>query len=191
IIAVSALIVWQVDGLIRSNELDRFTDQLMAARVRLEQQIENERQFAVIGSSLLANRPDMREAIEQENVFAMLRVAGEYYEQASSPLSETVGLHIYDAQGNLIVRTHTTPSTQLAVPPGVLEAIRTGQPLSSIRIDEDRAPSIAGISPVLDDSGEVVAVIEGLIAIAAPYLQARAETLRVQLGLGAENTVLH
>src|SRR5690606_3694907 len=49
IVAVNALVVWQVDVLLRENEYDRFTDELLAARAQLAQQIDTDRELSVTG----------------------------------------------------------------------------------------------------------------------------------------------
>ena len=64
IIGVSALVVWQVGGLLRQNEMDRYTDEIIASRDQLSQQIATDRELSTTGAIVLANQAYMRAAIE-------------------------------------------------------------------------------------------------------------------------------
>lgn len=184
IVGVSAVVIWQVDGLLRTNEEDRFTDELRSARNQLLQQIETDRELSVTGAVVLANQRDMREAIEASDVTSILQVASDYYQRTSSPLPGTPGLQVYDAEGDLIVRAHDPLRGQQRVIPGeIREVVTTGTPLGVLRTDELLGPVIAGIAPVLDDQGNVLGAIEVFTSLDEGYLRERARILMVELSL--------
>jgi len=192
IIGVSALVVWQVDGLLRENERDRFTDELLGARAQLIQQIDTDRELAVTGAIVLANQPNMREAIEADQVVSILQIASEYYQRTSSPLPGSPGLQVYDAEGDLIVRAHDPlRGQQRVVPREVRSVVESETSLGVIRIDELLGPSVAGIAPVLGSNGTVIGAIEVFTAIDESYLRQRARLLNVEMALlTAEGVVL-
>lgn len=191
IIGVSALVLWQVDGLLRQNEVDRFTDELLAARGQLAQQVETDRELSVTGAIVLANQPDMRAAVEAGQVVRILQIASEYYQRTNSPLPGTPGLQVYDAQGAIIVRAHDPlRGRQRVVPHEVREVVTSSAALSVIRVDELMGPSIAGISPVLSEGGTVIGAIEVLTALDESYLRERGRILGVEMALVSDNGVL-
>ena len=168
IIAVNALVVWQVDGLLRANEEDRFTDQLISARTQMISQFGTDQDLSVTGAVVLANQPDMRLAIESGEVVDILRIASEYYQRTSSPLPGAPGLQVYDAAGNLIVRAHDPlRGRQRVVPQEVTQALTSSTPIGMLRTDELLGPSVSGIAPVFADDGQVIGAIEVFSALDA------------------------
>lgn len=184
IVLIGALIVWQVDSLLRENETSRFTDRLLAARAQLVQQIDTDRELSVTGAVVLANQPDMRAAVQDGAVPAILRIAADYYQRTSSPLPGTPGLQVYDAEGNLLVRAHDPlRGRQRVVPREVRQVLTTGTALGVTRTDELLGPAIAGVAPILDQSGRPLGAVEVLTAVDPAYLRERAHSLRVEMAL--------
>ena len=184
IVAVNALVVWQVDGLLRENEEDRFTDQLLSARTQMVSQFSTDQELSVTGAVVLANQPDMRSAIESGEVVDILRIASEYYQRTSSPLPGAPGLQVYDQNGALIVRAHDPlRGRQRVVPQEVSQALTSSTPLGVIRVDELLGPVISGIAPVFADDGRVIGAIEVFSALDASYLRARSSLLMVEMAL--------
>lgn len=191
IVGVSALVIWQVAGLLRENETDRFTDDIVAARDLLSQQIATDRELSTTGAVVLANQADMRVAIEVGEVVPILQFASEYYQRTSSPLPGTPGLQVYDATGELIVRAHDPlRGRQRVVPQEVRQVIASSTALGVIRADELLGPSVVGIAPVFDNEGRVIGAIEVLTALDRTYLRDRSRILGVELALLTEDQVL-
>ena len=191
IIGVSALVIWQVAGLLRQNEMDRYTDEIVASRDQLAQQIATDRELSTTGAIVLANQADMRTAIEDGEVVSILQFASEYYQRTSSPLPGTPGLQIYDADGELIVRAHDPlRGRQRVVPKEVRQVISTRTSLGVIRIDELLGPSVVGIAPVFNDNEEVIGAIEVLTALDQSYLRERSRILGVEMALLTEDSVV-
>ncbi len=184
IVAVNALVVWQVDGLLRENEGDRFTDELVSARTQMAAQFETDQDLSVTSAIVLANQPDMRSAIDSGEVVDILRIASEYYQRTSSPLPGAPGLQVYNRDGALIVRAHDPlRGRQRVVPQEVRQVVTSRTPLGAIRVDELLGPSVVGIAPVFADDGQVVGAIEVFSALDTAYLRARASLLMVEMAL--------
>jgi len=184
IVGVNAIVVFQVGGLLRENEYDRFTDELLSARAQLIQQLSTDRELSVTGAVVLANQPNMRIAIAEGEVVTILQVASEYYQRTSSPLPGSPGLQVYDAQGDLIVRAHEPlRARQRVIPAEVTQAINSRTSLGVIRVDELLGPSVVGIAPVFADDGTVIGAIEVFSAIDQNFLSARARLLMVEMAL--------
>jgi PAS domain S-box-containing protein len=184
IIGVAVLVVWQVDDILRVNEYQRFSDQLESVRSQFAQQIDTDRELSVTGAVVLANQGDMRTAIMQSDVVAILQVATEFFNRTGAPLQGTPGLQIYSARGNLIVRVHDPlRGQQEAVPPEVIEVIHTQTPLGVIRADELLGPSVVGIAPVFGDDGRLIGAIEVMTALDRAYISDRERVLGVRVAL--------
>ncbi|MGE3960218.1 MAG: ATP-binding protein [Dehalococcoidia bacterium] len=191
IVGVSALVVWQVDGLLRENESDRFTDEIVAARSQLEQQVGTDRELSTTGAAVLANQPDMRAAIDSGAVVTILQIGSDYYQRTSSPLPGTPGLQMYDAEGDLIVRAHDPlRGQQRVVPQEVRHVLDGGISLGVVRVDELLGPAIVGIAPVFSENGRIIGAIEVLTALDQSYLRERSRILSVELALLTEDGVV-
>ncbi len=191
IVGVNAIVVWQVDALLRDNEYDRFTDELLSARAQLVQQLDTDRELSVTSAVVLANQPNMRAAIISGEVVAILQIASEYYQRTSSALPGSPGLQVYDAEGDLIVRAHEPlRGQQRVVPQEVTQVIDTRTPVGVIRTDELLGPSIVGIAPVFADNGSAIGAIEVVSALDENFLRARARLLMVEMALLAPDRVV-
>ncbi len=184
IVAVGALVVWQVDGIIRSNERDRESQRLLLARQQATQQLAIFRDLSVTGAAVLATQPEMQAAIATRNLGAALNVATVFFSQTAAPLPGAPGLQIYDTQGNLLIRAHAPLNgRQETVPPEVLTVLEHRAALGAIRNDELLGVSIAGITPVLDASGAVVGVIETLTGLDRRFVADQARLLGVDVAI--------
>jgi len=181
IVAVGALVVWQVDGIIRTNEQDRVSERLLLARGQLSQQITSYRDLVVTGAGVLATQGEMEAAVQARDVGAALRVATLFFSQTGTQLRGAPGLQIYDGAGNLMVRAHSPLNgRQEAIPPEILAVIRDRSALGVIRRDEVLGISISGITPMLDDSGNVIGVIETLTGMDRRFVRDQAQLLGVE-----------
>ncbi len=180
-VAIGGLVVWQVDGIIRSNERERVDERLTLARTQISQQLTTYRDLAVTGASVLATQPQMREAIAARDVADALRVSTLFFSQTSAPLQGAPGLQLYDASGNLLIRAHSPLNgRQEATPPEVTEVLRTRTSLGVIRNDEVLGLAISGITPVLDEGGRVVGVIETLTGLDRRFVRDQSMLLGVE-----------
>ncbi|MDA1010481.1 MAG: ATP-binding protein [Chloroflexi bacterium] len=190
IVAVGALVVWQVDGLLRDNELDHFSEELLQAQGQLAQYLATDRELSVTGASVLANHPGIGEAIATRDVVTILQVGTDYYTRTGTPLQGAPGLQIYDASGNLILRIHDPlRGRQRVVPSEIREVFATGVPLGVMRADELLGPAIVGIAPVVGSGGGIVGAVEVLTGIDRGYIRDRQRLLGFELALVTEDGV--
>lgn len=191
IVAISALVVWQVDGILRDNEEARYTQRLLQARDQLEQQLESDRELVVTGAALLSSNEQLQAAIASGDVVMILSVASDYYQRVGTALHGTPGLQIYGADGTLLVRAHEPlRGLQRVVPQEVRLALETDDSLGSIRRDEILGLSISGVAPVRDTDGRIVGAVETLTGMGRAFLLDQERLLGLQILLVERDTVV-
>lgn len=191
IVAVGALVVWQVDDLLRNEERGHFADHLLRSRTQIAQQLTTDRDLVATGAVVLANQPDMRAAIESGDIVAILQISTDYYNRTGPTLQGAAGLQVYDAEGRLLVRAHDPlRGRQAEVPVEVRTVIETGTSLGVPRIDELIGAAVVGISPVFDDSGQLVGVIEAMTSLDMAYLEERERLMDVEIALISDTGVI-
>ncbi|MCK9486531.1 MAG: ATP-binding protein [Dehalococcoidia bacterium] len=191
IVAISALVVWQVDGILRENEEMRFAERLLLARDQLVQRLETDRELVVTGASVLSTHAQMQEAVTAGDVVSILSIASEYYQRTGTPLQGTPGLQIYGPDGALLVRAHSPlQGSQRVVPEQVRRVLRSGDAIASIRRDESMGLAISGVAPVVGTDGTIVGAVEALTGMGRSFLLAQERLLGVQVLL-ADDGVIH
>lgn len=166
IVATGALVLWQVDGILRDHEENRVRERLIRGRAELEHELDLYQDLAVTAAAVLAGQADMREAVADRDPAAILRIAAEYYQQTGTTLPGAPGLQVYGPAGELVVRAHDPlRGSQVAVPIAVQRVLDDGIALGSSRDDELLGIAISGIAPVADDRGRVLGAVEALSTI--------------------------
>ena len=191
IVSVGALVVWQVDSILRDGEYHHVEEHLERAREQIAQQLATDRELVSTGAVVIANQPDMRDAVAAGDAGAILQIATEYYNRTGPAIQGAAGLQVYDGAGELLLRAHDPlRGRQAMVPREVHEVIAQRISLGVIRVDEILGPAIAGISPVLSEDGTIVGIIEALAAIDATYIGARERLLDVNIALITADLVI-
>ncbi len=191
IVAIGAMVVWQVDAILRDNEMARYTERLVRARDQLSQQLATDRELAVTGAAVLASDMAMREAIAERNVVRILQLASAYYQRTGTALAGSPGLQVYDATGALMLRAHSPlQGRQQTVPPEVTLALSTETSVGTLRQDEVLGLTISGVAPVLGEDGQVIGAIEALTGIDRTFILAQERLLGVQVSIFTPSEVL-
>ncbi|MEX1022816.1 MAG: ATP-binding protein [Dehalococcoidia bacterium] len=171
IVAIGALVLWQVDALLREHEEERYSESLLRASDQLRQELGTYQELAVTGAAVLASQPPMVEAIEARDPVAILQIAAAYYQQTGSALQGSPGLQVYDEDGGLIVRAHDPlRGSQAQVPESVALVLSSGVAIGVLRDDEVLDISVAGVAPVRDGQGAVIGAIEALTGVDRAFL---------------------
>ncbi len=192
IVGTGLITIWQVDGILRSNEESRFEERLLRARGQLIQRIDSDRDLVVTGATVLASQAEMRDAIPDQNVMLILNNANEYYQRTGTSLQGAPGLQVYDANGALLVRAHDPlKGRQQMVPQEVLYVLRTGVALGVIREDELLGLALSGIAPVMDDQGKVVGAVEALASMDRSFILSQERLLELSVALFTDTEVIN
>lgn len=181
---IGAIIAVKVGEVVGRNEEARYVARIERSRDQLQEQITTFENLTETGAVVLANMPEIRNALAKRDVVAALQTATDYSATTGTPFRGTPGMQIYDAQGNLLVRAHAPLNNrQPAVPAEVTRVLRNAQPLSGIRNDELLGLVLTGIAPVRSPSGALVGAVEVMSTIDPGFTKDRAANLGAEVAI--------
>ncbi len=184
IVAIGALIMWQVDGILQDNEENRYAERLALARDQLAQSLATDVELAVTGAALLARQAPLQDALARRDTAMLLDLTHAFYQESSAPLHGTPGLQVYDERGDLLLRAHSPLLGQQEVAPEeVRMVLATGNAIGVVRNDEVLGLTVAGIVPVRTATGEIVGVVESMAGMGRSFVIAQQRALGVHLAL--------
>lgn len=181
--AVGVLIAVQVGAAVGRTEEARYREHVERARGQLQGQAATFASLAKAAAVVLAGSPEVRESLAKRDA-AALRAAGNVSAVVEAPSLGMPGTQLYDARGDLLVRTHAPlNSRQRAVPPEVARVLREGQPLGGVRQDELLGLVFTGIAPVNAPDGSLAGAVEVMSAIDSAFATDRAKALGLRVAV--------
>ena len=184
ICVVSGTVLWQVNRDLTAQSQDRYAEQVTRARQQLEQQIQIDAGLRVTGASVLAAQPTFEQALAANSPGTLLGIVAAYFSQTTLPNAGASGIHVYNAQGRLIVRAERPsgipPTT---VVPEVVRVVNSKQAQGFVRQDEGLGLAVSGIAPVINDAGAVIGAVEAISALDNGFARSEAAVIGLPISV--------
>lgn len=185
IVVTGAVAYWRVSRGVEAHAQAEFENRIERSATATTDQLAALAELNRTGATVLAGGPFLAGAVARRDRMAALSVVTAM--RANTPLAipgvGQAGITFYDANGDVLLRTHLPFDRQPgASPPMVQAVLRTRGAISGVREDDRLGPVVTGMAPIVVD-GQMVGVLEVMGTLDRAFAQAMSRVTDTNVAL--------